>query len=152
MSVHIAPASEEDSRVIATALEGGICPWPGYQMIALTGKPWVYVLSQQVADELLAALYGGHPGGAFRVQVVESDTDTDSGPVAEHSAGEPSPEPEPEPAGEPEPVPVAQPVVNVVFEAPAPAVEPVAASAEKKPPSRRRGGRAASREPTPDTR
>jgi len=56
MSVHITPANDADANAIATALEG-IRPWPGYQRLARSGGPWVFMLDAQDAEALLDALY-----------------------------------------------------------------------------------------------
>lgn len=70
MTVHIAPASEDDAREIARVLESGVCPWPGYELRARTLEPWVYVLKKADAEALLAQLY---PAVASRTGVSWTD-------------------------------------------------------------------------------
>lgn len=139
MTVHITPADDADANAIATALEN-IRPWPGYQTLARSGGPWVFVLEARDAEALLAALYPEvtarltidgrkRTGGVVTVAPTgfgfEEVPPAPAQPVTEAvteavtAQAPPAPEPEPEPvksAPAPEPEPEPEPVA-----APAPA-------------------------------
>lgn len=141
MSVRIAPATEDDARVIAAVLEDGICPYPGYDVQALTSQPWIYILDDDVARAVLTRLYpevrqrvrlegdGAQQVLDLAVAPDRTQGETQAAVVETESAQEPAPTPPPAPPIESAPVEAA-PAVEAVL-----APEPVAATEPAPPPS-----------------
>lgn len=125
MTVQIAAENQED-LVRITAIVEKICPWPGYSWRPQWPGPWVLIVDEKVAAQVLRELYATPGQQDLAEQIAEQVPDSVQDAAAPSAATEPEPAPAvvtPPPAVSPPPVPAAPaaaPVTASVAAAPSP--------------------------------
>ena len=69
MTVQIATDDHEDLKAMVAILEAGVAPWPAYSWKPRWPQPWILVLQEDAAQQLVTALYGQSKGLAQVVAV-----------------------------------------------------------------------------------